>query len=213
MSERAWQNVMVIRHPVIQEHLTIARDKRTSIEHFRRQIGLIARLMAFEITRDYPTQPRRVETPMGPSDGCELARGLTLVPILRAGLGMADGILELVPRARVGHVGICRDETTLKPTVYYSKLPPTIAETDVIIVDPMLATAGSLIAAIDEIHHHGARDIKVLCLVASPEGIGALRDAHADIPVFTAAVDERLDERGFIIPGLGDAGDRLFGTI
>lgn len=202
----------LIRHPVVQEQLTIARDKNTSVEHFRRLVGQIARLMAFEITRDYPSMPRTVQTPLAPCEGSKLARGLTLVPILRAGLGMVDGILELIPTARVGHVGIYRDEATLKPVTYYKKLPPDIAGTDVIVIDPMLATAGSLCACIDVLKETGAVSIKVLCLVSAPEGIDALRLRHPEIPIVTAAVDEKLNERGYIVPGLGDAGDRIFGT-
>lgn len=212
LTDRSWPNVFVIRHPVVQEQLTFARDKRTGVEQFRRLIGQIARLMAFEITRDYPVQARAVESPLARCEGSVLARGLTLVPILRAGLGMVDGILELVPSARVGHVGIYRDESTLKPVTYYSKLPPDIAETDVIVIDPMLATAGSLNACIDVLKAKGAKSIKVLCLVSAPEGIEALRQRHSDVTVYTAAIDQGLNERGYIVPGLGDAGDRLFGT-
>jgi len=212
MTLSGWANVTVITHPVVQQELTWARDRQTGVEHFRRLIGQIARLMAFEITRDYPTRPLEVQTPMGPCRGCVLARGLTLVPILRAGLGMADGILEILPYARVGHLGIYRDHDTLRPVTYYNKLPPDIAQTDVIVIDPMLATAGSLIAAIDVVKQTGADRIKVLCLVAAPEGIRALYARHPDVQVYTAAVDEKLDARGYIVPGLGDAGDRLFGT-
>ena len=212
MPDASFPNVTVIRHPVVQEQLTIARDATTPTVRFRRVIAQIARLMAFEITRDYPTRPREVRTPLGPCVGCELARELTLVPILRAGLGMVDGILALIPTARVGHLGIYRDEETLKPVTYYNKLPPEIAQTDVIVIDPMLATAGSLMAAIDVVKKTGANRIKVLCLVAAPEGIRRLGEKHPEVPVFTAAIDERLNERGYIVPGLGDAGDRLFGT-
>ncbi len=212
MSDRDWPNVTIIRHTVVQERLTVARDKRTDVQQFRRLIGQIARLMAFELTRDYPTVPHEVETPMGPCRGVKLARALTLVPILRAGLGMAEGIHDLLPGARMGHLGIFRNEETLEPVVYYNKLPPNIAETDVIVIDPMLATAGSLNSAIDAIKRTGAKSIKVLCLVAAPEGIKAIGAQHPEVQVYTAAVDERLDERGYIIPGLGDAGDRLFGT-
>lgn len=212
MAERNWPTVTIIRHPIVQERLTWARDKRTGVEQFRRLVGQIARLMAFEITRDYPTQGVRVESPVGPCDGVALARGVTLVPVLRAGLGMVDGILQLLPAARVGHLGIYRDHDTLLPVTYYNKLPPDIAQTDVIVIDPMLATAGSLTAAIDLIKKTGARSIKVLCLVASPEGIERLTSAHPDVQIYTAAVDEKLNERGYIVPGLGDAGDRLFGT-
>jgi uracil phosphoribosyltransferase len=212
MNQPSWPNVTIVKHPVVQQQLTVARDKSTSVEHFRRLIGQIARLMAFELTRDYPTKPRQVETPMGPCEGCVLARPLTLVPILRAGLGMVQDILELLPAARVGHLGIYRDHETLQPVTYYNKLPPDIASTDVIVIDPMLATAGSLNAAIDVIKKTGAIRIKVLCLVASPEGIENLRKRHPDVQVYTAAVDQKLNERGYIVPGLGDAGDRLFGT-
>lgn len=212
MARNDWPNVNIVRHPVVQERLTVARDKRTDVQQFRRLIGEIARLMAFELTRDYATVPREVETPMGPCQGCKLARALTLVPILRAGLGMAEGIHELLPAARMGHLGIYRNEKTLEPIVYYNKLPPDIAETDVIVIDPMLATAGSLNTAIDAIKQAGVKSIKVLCLVASPEGIEALNARHSGVLVYTAAVDDCLDDRGYIIPGLGDAGDRLFGT-
>lgn len=212
MHDTRWPNVTIIRHPVVQERLTVARDKRTNVEQFRRLVGHIARLMAFELTRDYPTIPIKIETPMGPCEGCKLARELTLVPILRAGLGMAEGVHQLFPGARMGHIGIFRDDETLEPIVYYNKLPPNIAGTDVIVIDPMLATAGSLIKAIDVIKESGATNIKVLCLVAAPEGINKLNASHSDVQVFTAAVDERLNERGYIIPGLGDAGDRLYGT-
>lgn len=212
MTGRTWPNVTIIRHPVVQERLTVIRDKSTGVEQFRRVIGLIARLMAFEITRDYPTTPRKVETPLEPCDGCVLSRGLTLVPILRAGLGMAEGVHQLLPSARMGHLGIYRDEKSLEPITYYNKLPPNIAETDVIVIDPMLATAGSLIAAIDVIKKTGATSIKVLCLVAAPEGIDNLIAKHPEVQIFTASVDRCLNEKGYILPGLGDAGDRIFGT-
>lgn len=207
-----WPNVTVVSHPVVQERLTLVRDKQTGVKEFRQLIGQISRLMAFELTRDTPTRPKLVETPMGPCQGVVLARPLTLVPVLRAGLGMVEGILELLPEARVGHLGMYRDEETLKPVVYYNKLPPDIAQTDVIIIDPMLATAGSLNEAVSAVKQAGAERIKVLCLVASPEGIEALNARHGDVAIYTAAVDEGLDDRGFILPGLGDAGDRLFGT-
>lgn len=212
MSQHDWPNVVIIRHPVVQERLTFARDQRTGVEQFRRLIGQIARLMAFEITRDFPSEPREVQTPLAVIQGSVLARGLTLVPILRAGLGMVQGILDLLPNARVGHLGIYRDEETLNPVTYYNKLPPDIAATDVIVIDPMLATAGSAIAAVDAIKRTGAGRIRMLCLVAAPEGIRALHARHPEVTVYTAAVDECLNERGYIVPGLGDAGDRLFGT-
>ena len=212
MTGRPWPNVTVIRHPIVQERLTFIRDRNTGVEQFRRVIGLIARLMAFEITRDYPTVEHTVETPMEECKGLKLARGLTLVPILRAGLGMAEGVHQLLPSARMGHLGIYRDEATALPVTYYNKLPPNIAETEVIVIDPMLATAGSLTAAIDIIKATGAERIKVLCLVAAPEGIDQFNQKHADVHIYTAAVDRCLNDRGYILPGLGDAGDRIFGT-
>jgi uracil phosphoribosyltransferase len=169
--------------------------------------------MAFELTRDYPSKSKKVETPLAPYEGSTLARQLTLVPVLRAGLGMTDAILELLPAARVGHLGIYRDEDTLAPVVYYSKLPSDIVDTDVIVIDPMLATAGSVCAAVDVVKGTGASRIKLLCLLAAPEGIEALISRHPDVQIHTAAIDDHLDERGYIVPGLGDAGDRLFGTL
>lgn len=207
-----WPNVFIITHPVVQERLTVARDKGTPVEQFRRLVGHIARLMAFEITRDYPSIPCEVLTPMGPCVGSRLARELTLVPILRAGLGMAEGIHELLPAARMAHLGIYRNEETLQPVVYYHKLPAGISKTDVIIIDPMLATGGSVNTAIDFIKKTGATNIKMLCLLAAPEGINAMNAKHPNIPIYTAAVDQGLNEKGYIVPGLGDAGDRLFGT-
>lgn len=169
--------------------------------------------MAYEITRHYPTRPVQVQTPLGPATGTELQSGITLVPILRAGLGMAEGILHLIPSARVGHLGIYRNETTLKPVVYYNKLPPDIAETEVIVIDPMLATGGSCVVAMDAVKKTGATRIRLLCLVAAPEGIAVLTKAHPEVAVYTAAIDSHLNEHGYIVPGLGDAGDRIFGTL
>ncbi|HOA73698.1 MAG TPA: uracil phosphoribosyltransferase [Phycisphaerae bacterium] len=206
------EQVHVISHPLVQRKLTLARDIRSTSDIFRRLLGEIAMLMAYELTREYPVDPVEVRTPLAVATGADLRRGITLVPILRAGLGMADGILQLVPQARVGYLGIYRDETTLEPVVYYNKLPPGIAETDVIVIDPMLATGGSCTAAIDVIKQTGAKSIKLLCLVAAPEGIRKLVKAHPDVMVYTAAVDSHLNENGYIVPGLGDAGDRLFGT-
>ena len=202
----------VIRHPLIQQRLTLARDKGTGVEQFRSLLGQIAQLMVFELTRDYPTKKVRVETPLSPCEGSRLSVNLTLIPILRAGLGMADGILQLVPEARVGHIGLYRDEKTLKPVTYYNKMPPDIASTEVIIVDPMLATGGSMVAAVDCLHKVGVTRLKILCLVVSPEGVAKVRESCPDVPIYTAAVDDHLDERGYIVPGLGDAGDRLYGT-
>ncbi len=207
-----YPQVHVVSHPVIQQRLTLARDKNTKVEHFRMLLSQIASLMAFELTRDYPTVDVEVETPLGPCRGKKLAVELTLVPILRAGLGMTDGILQLIPEARVGHLGLYRDESSLEPIAYYNKLPPDIAKTEVIIIDPMLATGGSLNAAIDTVKKAGASNIKILCLVASPEGIEVVTKAHPNVTIYTAAIDKRLDDRGYIVPGLGDAGDRIFGT-
>lgn len=204
--------VHVITHPLIQQSLTQARDRRTDVDRFRALLAHIARLMAFEITRDYSTEPIDVETPLGTCTGARLVTPLTIVPILRAGLGMADAIRDMLPSARVGHLGLYRDEETLEPVTYYNKLPPDIAETDVIVVDPMLATGGSLTAAIGFLRKSGAAHIKILCLVASPEGIAAVHARYPDVRIYTAAIDSHLDERGYIVPGLGDAGDRLYGT-
>ena len=205
-------NVHVVSHPLIQQHLTKARDRSTDSERFRALIAQIAQLMAFEITRDYPTDDIEVQTPMASCVGKQLAVKLTLVPVLRAGLGMTGGILQLVSDARVGHMGVYRDHATLEPVVYYCKLPIDVAETDVIVIDPMLATGGSLNVALDAVKQAGALRIKILCLVASPEGIARVHEEHPEIPIYTAAVDDHLDERGYIVPGLGDAGDRLYGT-
>lgn len=210
---RRGEMVHVVSHPLVHRKLTQARDADTPCELFRRLLGEIAMLMAYEITRQYPVEPVEVRTPLAMATGADLQRDITLVPILRAGLGMADGILRLIPQARVGHLGIYRDETTLEPVVYYNKLPPNIAQTDVIVIDPMLATGGSCVAAIDAIKRTGAKTIKLLCLVAAPEGIACLTKAHPDVMVYTAAVDSHLNEYGYIVPGLGDAGDRIFGTV
>lgn len=212
VNDARWPNVTVVRHPMVQERLTRVRDRHTGVEEFRRLVGQIAGLMAFELMRNLPTEPQEVETPLGPCDGVRLARELTLVPVLRAGLGMVDGIMQVHSSARVGHVGIYRDHETLRPTVYYSRLPPDISKTEVIVIDPMLATAGSLNEALTIVRQAGADRVRVLCLVAAPEGIAALNERHGEVAVYTAAVDEGLDERGLIVPGLGDAGDRLFGT-
>lgn len=204
--------VRVITHPLIQQKLTLARDIRTERHGFRGLLSEIAALMAFELTRDYPVRPVEVETPLSRAPGAVLQAEITLVPILRAGLGMADGILSLIPQARLGHLGIYRDETSLRPVVYYNKLPRTVGQTEVIVIDPMLATGGSCTAAIAALKRAGARHIKLLCLVAAPEGIQRLVHDHPDVTVYTAAVDHQLNENGYIVPGLGDAGDRLFGT-
>ena len=205
-------NVIVVSHPLVQKKLTIIRDVRTPSRDFRRLVAEVAALMAYELTRDHETESVEVETPLGMAEGLVLTSDITLVPILRAGLGMADGISQLIPWAKFGHIGIYRDETSLEPVVYYNKLPPSVAQSEVIVIDPMLATGGSCAAAIDAVKAAGAMRIKLLCLLAAPEGIRRMQDAHPDVTVYTAAIDPGLDERGYIVPGLGDAGDRIFGT-
>ncbi len=203
--------VTIVGHPLVQDRLTRARDHRTGVQEFRRLLGRIAGLMTLELTRNLPTEPCDLDTPLGPCRGSVLACELTVVPILRAGLPLAEGILHLLPAARVGHLGIYRDAETLKPVVYYNRLPPDIADTKVIVVDPVLATGGSLSEAAEIVKQAGAADISALCLVACPEGIQALHDRHPGLLVYTAAVDQGLDKRGFVVPGLGDVGARLFG--
>ncbi|MER2175301.1 MAG: uracil phosphoribosyltransferase [Carnobacterium sp.] len=206
--------VQVMDHPLIQHKLTILRDKNTGTKDFREAVNEIARLMAFEVSRDMPLQDVEIETPLVKSIQKELAgKKVAIIPILRAGLGMVDGMLDLIPAAKVGHVGMYRDHETLEPVEYFVKLPSDINERQLLVVDPMLATGGSAIAAIDSLKKRGASTIKFVCLVAAPEGVEALEQAHPDVEIYTAALDERLDENGYIIPGLGDAGDRLFGTM
>lgn len=206
--------VQVMDHPLIQHKLTILRDKNTGTKDFREAVNEIARLMAFEVSRDMPLQDVEIETPLVKSIQKELAgKKVAIIPILRAGLGMVDGMLDLIPAAKVGHVGMYRDHETLEPVEYFVKLPSDINERQLLVVDPMLATGGSAIAAIDSLKKRGASTIKFVCLVAAPEGVEALEQAHPDVEIYTAALDERLDENGYIIPGLGDAVDRLFGTL
>ncbi|WP_407371005.1 uracil phosphoribosyltransferase [Carnobacterium sp.] len=206
--------VQVMDHPLIQHKLTILRDKNTGTKDFREAVNEIARLMAFEVSRDMPLQDVEIETPLVKSIQKELAgKKVAIIPILRAGLGMVDGMLDLIPAAKVGHVGMYRDHETLEPVEYFVKLPSDINERQLLVVDPMLATGGSAIAAIDSLKKRGATTIKFVCLVAAPEGVEALEQAHPDVDIYTAALDERLDENGYILPGLGDAGDRLFGTM
>src|SRR5438874_13208418 len=205
-------NVIVINHPVIQTKLTELRDFSADHRKFRALLNEIASLMVYEVTRDWPTKPRPIQTPMEKMTGHVLARQVTLVPILRAGLGMADGVLKLLPEARLGHLGVRRDENTLHPIAYYQKLPPDIAQTEVLLIDPMIATGGSGSAAISFLKNAGVKSMKFVCLVAAPEGIAAVHREHPEVPIYTAAIDRQLNEKGYILPGLGDAGDRIFGT-
>lgn len=205
-------NVIVIDHPVIQTKLTELRDYTADHRKFRALLDEIASLMVYEVTRDWPTTPKPVQTPLERTTGKVLARQVTLVPILRAGLGMADGVLKLLPEARMGHLGVYRNESTLEPVSYYQKLPPDIASTEVLLIDPMLATGGSGAAAVSFLKKAGVTSMKFVCLVAAPEGIDALHRAHPEIPIYCAAIDRELNEKGYILPGLGDAGDRIFGT-
>lgn len=205
-------NVFVIDHPVIQTKLTELRDVSTDHREFRALLDEIASLMVYEVTRDWPTMPQQVNTPLEQTTGKVLARQVTLVPILRAGLGMADGVQRLLPEARLGHLGVYRDEKTLEPVSYYQKLPPDIARTEVLLIDPMLATGGSGTAAISFLKKAGVTTMKFVCLVAAPEGIRTLHSHHPEVPIYCAAIDRELNQKGYILPGLGDAGDRIFGT-
>ena len=203
----------VVEHPLVQHKLTLMRDKATPTNQFRQLLREISHLIAYEVTRDLPTEYRSIETPMMEMKAPVLAgKKLALISILRAGNGLLDGVLELIPSARVGFVGLYRDEETLQPVQYYFKAPDNMSERVVIAVDPMLATGNSSVAAINLLKQAGARDIKFLCLLAAPEGIARMQDAHPDVDIVTAAVDEKLSDIGYILPGLGDAGDRMFGT-
>ncbi len=205
--------VHLIDHPLIQHKLTFIRDKNTGSKDFRDLVSEVATLMAYEVTRDFPLEDAEVETPIGLARTRVIAgKKVGIIAILRAGLGMIDGMLKLIPAAKVGHIGIYRDPETLKPIDYYCKLPPDVSERDLILVDPMLATGGSATAAIRFLKERGAVNIKLMVLIAAPEGIRMVQEHHPDVDVFTAAIDERLNSHGYIVPGLGDAGDRLFGT-
>jgi uracil phosphoribosyltransferase len=213
MPEPGHPNLTVLAHPLIQHKLTLLRDKRTSTRDFKQLVSEIAMLMAFEVTKDLPTEPAEIETPLERMTGRQVAgKKLTLVPILRAGLGMVDGIAQLIPSARVGHIGLARDHDTLKPVDYYFKIPADHEARDFFVLDPMLATGGSGVAAVTALKHAGAKRIRFLCLVAAPDGVRAMGRAHPDVLLFAAALDRELNEKGYILPGLGDAGDRLFGT-
>ena len=206
-------HLTIVRHPMIQHKLTIMREKDTSTAKFRQLLREISKLLAYEVTRDLELTTKTIETPL-----CEMeaptieGRKLALISILRAGNGLLDGMLDLIPSARVGFVGLYRDEKTLEPVQYYFKVPDELADRVVIAVDPMLATGNSSVAAIDLLKRAGATDVRFLCLLAAPEGVSRMKEAHPDVPIITAALDERLNEKGYIVPGLGDAGDRMFGT-
>lgn len=206
-------HLTVVDHPLVQHKLTLMRESGTSTAVFRQLLREISQFLAYEITRGLQMETKRIETPMEPMDAPTLAgRKLALVSILRAGNGLLDGLLELIPSARVGFVGLYRDEETLKPVQYYFKVPEALEDRMVIAVDPMLATGNSSVAAIDLLKKAGAKNIRFLCLLAAPEGVARMKEAHPDVPIVTAALDSHLNENGYIVPGLGDAGDRMFGT-
>lgn len=211
--ESYMENVTVVDHPLVQHKLTLLRDRNTGTKDFRMLLKELSTLMAYEVTRDLPLEEIMIETPVAPTKSRVLAgRKLGIVPILRAGLGMAEGVLDLIPAAKVGHIGLYRDPETLRPVSYYCKLPTDTASRDMIVVDPMLATGGSAAEGIRIVKEAGCRTIRLMCLVAAPEGLKALHEMHPDVPIFTAAVDSHLNDHGYIVPGLGDAGDRIFGT-
>jgi uracil phosphoribosyltransferase len=206
--------VNVIDHPLIQHKLTLMRQKDTGTKDFRELLEEIAMLMAYEITRDFPLKEIEIETPVAKCKAKVLAgKKVGVVPILRAGLGMLNGVVNMIPAARVGHVGMYRDPKTLKPVEYYCKLPSDVAERTLIVVDPMLATGGSASAALTLLKEKGAKSMILMCLVAAPEGIKVINKEHPEVPLYVAAIDEKLNDKGYIIPGLGDAGDRIFGTL
>lgn len=212
-TQGAFAGVTVLDHPLIQHKLTYLRDRTTSHRPFRALLYQIAGLMVFEVTRTVPVRTLEVETPMETTRGVRLSATITVVPILRAGLGMAEGIMEVMPEARVGHLGLARDEATLRPTVYLRRLPRDLDAGPVILVDPMLATGGSASQAVRILREAGAKDLRMICLVASPEGIRRLTTDHPSLHIYTAAIDREINPHGFILPGLGDAGDRMYGTV
>ncbi|NQX47149.1 uracil phosphoribosyltransferase [Paenibacillus tritici] len=205
--------LVICDHPLIQHKLTFIRDVRTNTKEFREHVDEVATLMAYEITRNIPLETITVQTPVAETEGKVISgRMLGLIPILRAGLGMLEGVLKLLPAAKVGHVGLFRDPDTLQPVEYYIKLPTDVQERELIVIDPMLATGGSAIAAITSLKNRGCTQIKMMNLIAAPEGVAAVQAAHPDVDIYVAALDDHLNEHGYIIPGLGDAGDRLYGT-
>jgi uracil phosphoribosyltransferase len=207
------KNVFVIDHPLVQHKIALIRDENTGSKEFRELVEEVAVLMGYEVTRNLPLEEVDVKTPVGPAKVKMIAgKKVGIVPILRAGLGMVDGMLKLIPAAKVGHIGLYRDPDTLLPVEYYCKLPADVQERELIILDPMLATGGSAAKAVEILKDKGATNIKLMCLIAAPEGIEALHNQHPDVDIYTASVDEKLNEHAYIVPGLGDAGDRLFGT-
>jgi uracil phosphoribosyltransferase len=206
------KGVTAIAHPLVQHNLAQLRDKRTRPQEFRRLLGEIASLIIYEATRDFRLEKITVQTPLAPAQGFRLEREIVLVPVLRAGLGMLDSILQLIPHARVGFIGLKREETTLRAQFYHKSFPKNLGNFEVVLIDPMLATGGSAVAAVELLMEQGARHIRLVNLVAAPEGIRYVRRHYPRVPIYTAAVDKNLNERGYIVPGLGDAGDRLFGT-
>lgn len=202
----------ILDHPLIKHKLTLMRKKSANTKDFRQNLDEIAELMAYEVCRDLPLKPIEIETPVAKCTGYELSKEIVIVPILRAGVGLLDGIRELVPTAKVGFIGMYRDEETLQPHEYFAKFPSGMEEAIVLIIDPMLATGGSAIDAIDAVKKRGATSIKLVNLVGAPEGVKAVQEAHPDVDIYLAALDEKLNENGYIVPGLGDAGDRIFGT-
>ena len=207
------QGVTVVDHPLVQHKLTLMRDKTRSTKGFRQLLHEIGMLLAYEVTRDLPLEAVDIETPLIPMEAPQIAgKKLVLAPILRAGVGFLDGMLNLVPSARVAHIGLYREPDTLQAVEYYFKAPSDLADRMVLVLDPMLATANSAVAAVDRLKERGARDMRFVCLLAAPEGIEKMRGAHPDVPIWTAAIDSHLDEHGYIVPGLGDAGDRMYGT-
>jgi uracil phosphoribosyltransferase len=206
------KDVTVIKHPLVQHNLTRLRDKRTQPQEFRRVLNEVAAIMLYEATRSFTVRPVSVQTPLAAARGCQLQREVILVPVLRAGLGMLDSILQLIPNARVGFIGLKREETTLRAVSYHKSLPKDLSRFEIILIDPMLATGGSAVAAMDLMAELGAKHVRLVNLVASPEGVRRVRASYPKLPIFTAAIDKKLNGKGYILPGLGDAGDRLFGV-
>lgn len=205
--------LFVMDHPLVAHKISMLRDENTSVKDFRELINEIALLMGYEATKDLSLKKKRVKTPLVECDGFEVEKQVALVPILRAGLGMVDALMSLIPAAKVGHIGLYRDHETLQPVEYYCKLPTDIGDRQVLVLDPMLATGGSAAAAIDFVKARGAKKIKLMCIIGAPEGVEVVQKAHPDVDIYVAALDEGLNEHGYILPGLGDAGDRIFGTL